>query len=441
MTTTLSQEQVLALAPDAAAAKAGRGQAKARIWQNLGGDGRALWGDCQGSAKEPYRVQIDLQDLASRCSCPSRKFPCKHSLGLLLLFAEEPELFQAAAPPARVSEWIAGRDERAARQAAPPPTGTDVVTEERRASSRAKRAASRESKVAAGVETCAVWLRDMLREGLATAPNLPQSHWETAAARMVDAQAPGLARMIREMGGIPFSGAGWQDRLLAAMSRLHLLLEAYRRIDSLNAEQQADVRSAIGFTVNREDVLALPGQADHWLILGRTLEKEGNLQVQRSWLWGARSSRPALLLDFSAANQPLDRSLAPGTVLEGQLHFYPGTAPLRALPGEYRLINWPTELPPGQSIATALAGAAAMLAGNPWLERFLCWFENVTLLPGDSHWQLRDAGHSLPLVAGFQSGWQVLALSAGQPLRLAAEWDGRALRPLSMHCAEGFFQL
>ena len=30
----------------------------------------------------------DLRDLGSKCTCPSRKFPCKHVLGLLWLNAE-----------------------------------------------------------------------------------------------------------------------------------------------------------------------------------------------------------------------------------------------------------------------------------------------------------------------------------------------------------------
>ncbi|MDQ3283523.1 MAG: SWIM zinc finger family protein, partial [Acidobacteriota bacterium] len=31
-----------------------------------------------------------LTDLASKCSCPSRKFPCKHAVGLLVLGVQSP---------------------------------------------------------------------------------------------------------------------------------------------------------------------------------------------------------------------------------------------------------------------------------------------------------------------------------------------------------------
>ena len=84
-----SGEQIIALAPDAASAKAGRSLATASKWQNVGQDERALWGECQGSGAKPYQTVIDLNEPAFKCSCPSRKFPCKHALGLFLHLASK----------------------------------------------------------------------------------------------------------------------------------------------------------------------------------------------------------------------------------------------------------------------------------------------------------------------------------------------------------------
>ena len=39
--------------------------------------------------------------------------------------------------------------------------------------------------------------------------------WQNMAARMVDSQAPGLARRVRELGELASSGEGWQSRVLA----------------------------------------------------------------------------------------------------------------------------------------------------------------------------------------------------------------------------------
>src|SRR5215207_7589452 len=117
MPSILTSEQILALAPDAASARAGAALATGRKWTRLGGDGRAVWGECLGSGARPYQTRADLADLAAKCSCPSRKFPCKHGLALLLLLTTEPELFTAGEPPAWVSEWLASRTERAERRA------------------------------------------------------------------------------------------------------------------------------------------------------------------------------------------------------------------------------------------------------------------------------------------------------------------------------------
>jgi hypothetical protein len=56
MTSVWSSEQILALAPDAGSIKNGKALATANKWQNLGGTDRALWGECQGSGKNPYQA-------------------------------------------------------------------------------------------------------------------------------------------------------------------------------------------------------------------------------------------------------------------------------------------------------------------------------------------------------------------------------------------------
>ena len=92
-------DDVLKLAPDATSAGAARRLSRSAVWSQAGSSGSLLWGKCQGSAREPYQVTIDLNEPSFRCTCPSRKLPCKHSLGLLLLFAEHPEMVERAVPP------------------------------------------------------------------------------------------------------------------------------------------------------------------------------------------------------------------------------------------------------------------------------------------------------------------------------------------------------
>ncbi|RZM28645.1 MAG: SWIM zinc finger family protein, partial [Sphingomonas sp.] len=72
------------LATDQASLKAAAGLAKPGKWSGVGisDDGALIWGECAGSGANPYRVMADLRDMGSKCSCPSRKFPCKHALAL-----------------------------------------------------------------------------------------------------------------------------------------------------------------------------------------------------------------------------------------------------------------------------------------------------------------------------------------------------------------------
>src|SRR5512134_3447108 len=113
---TLTSEAVLALAPDGASAKSARELVVPSKWPLLGANESAAWGECQGSGAKPYQTQVDLSGPAFRCSCPSRKFPCKHGLALLLLRAQNASAFASTDAPAWVSEWLASRSDKAQKK-------------------------------------------------------------------------------------------------------------------------------------------------------------------------------------------------------------------------------------------------------------------------------------------------------------------------------------
>src|SRR5690348_16644341 len=79
-------------ATNAAAIKNARGVVLKRKLVGLfrSADGTLLFGDCKGSGAENYRPSADFSDPTKpvyRCTCPSRQFPCKHSLALLYAYA------------------------------------------------------------------------------------------------------------------------------------------------------------------------------------------------------------------------------------------------------------------------------------------------------------------------------------------------------------------
>ncbi|MFE1348871.1 SWIM zinc finger family protein, partial [Streptomyces sp. NPDC058757] len=82
-------EQVLALAPDEASRRAGSTLGTPGPWSGTGAADGVVWGRCEGGGRAPYRTVVDTRGRAYACTCPSRRSPCKHALGLLLLWASD----------------------------------------------------------------------------------------------------------------------------------------------------------------------------------------------------------------------------------------------------------------------------------------------------------------------------------------------------------------
>ena len=55
MSESWTPERILALAPDSSSASEGRGLAAKKNWGSLGKTDSAIWGECQGSGKNPYQ--------------------------------------------------------------------------------------------------------------------------------------------------------------------------------------------------------------------------------------------------------------------------------------------------------------------------------------------------------------------------------------------------
>ena len=408
------------LAPDAASVTAARKLARPAPWSQTGHDERAVWGLCKGSGARPYQAQVEFAGPAYKCSCPSRKIPCKHALSLLLLLAGGE--VGAGAPPEWVEEWLASRASRASR----PAPGEPVRDPE----AAARRAAAREERVALGVEDLRRWLRDAVRGGLGAGRLRSWDEWDAFAARLVDAQAPGAASRLRSLGGVAAGRPdGWPERLLSGLGLLHLLCEAHALGDEAVRD---DVRTLLGWNVGREEVLEGPRVEDRWTVLARVVIEQERLRVQRTWLWGDRSGRPALLLDFAPLGAPLAPRPAPGLAFEGSLAFYPGATPLRALvAGDEELVESVAGRFGGDAEA-ALAEVAAALAANPWLDEWpVALAEAIVDGRDDGSWTVSTADGSLPLGGSHDARWRALAFSGGRPISLFGLWNGSALTPLA----------
>ncbi|MGV9679757.1 SWIM zinc finger family protein, partial [Nocardia sp. NPDC003482] len=418
----LTAEQVAALAPDAASLTAAR-KLRGR-WRETGRRADAVWGLCAGSGARPYQTVVDVSGPAYKCTCPSRKFPCKHALSLLLAWSEG-DVPEAATVADFAAEWLAGRAARAAKRPAPGPrTPNPATVEQRRA------------RVSAGLADLDIWLGDQIRTGLAQSDRSFRA-LEGMAARMVDAQAPGVASALRQLARNIVLRSDWPTLLLREYARLHLLATAHRRLDRLAPETAASVRAHVGHSITAETVRAdQPPIRDEWMVLGRRVTEEDRLHTRRTWVRGRASGRWAIIVDhsFGGPEFPADAP-TPGWQLDANLHFYPGAAALRALWGQRYASAVPfTTLaaPRRTDIAAALAEHARALGADPWLRSWpVLLSEVVPVVDGEQWWLAESDGAALPLARAVEPPWRLFGLSGGHPVTVIGDWTAEGLAPVS----------
>ncbi|MFL6044112.1 MAG: SWIM zinc finger family protein [Propionibacteriaceae bacterium] len=421
------RERVLALAPDRASVVAAIELAGTRTWLSVGADSRGVWGSCVGGGRL-YETVVDVAPPpAYACSCPSRKLPCKHALALLLQWSDGS--IPAGEPPPFATAWLEARATRKVTH--------DLATTGRQRSelvdpeAAAKRAAARADRVAAGLDELDQWLCDQIRGGIAGLDKAGYAHFDTIAARMVDAQAPGVAGMLRSIPA-EFASRGWPSRVLEQLGALHLLISAHRRLDQLPADLAATVRARIGYSVSKSDVFALPGVIDHWFAVGMVDTAEYRLDTRRVWLYGATTGRWAVIMSFAPPGGPLDDTVLAGYLLHAELHFYPGSGQFRALVGEQTTATAGATMPPAESFSDVRAHFAQLSAADPWAARMPAVI-NSSPMPSPALWRMRSAtGECCDIIDLSDEPWPLLARSCGEPIPVFGEWTPRGFRPLSV---------
>jgi SWIM zinc finger len=435
---TPTSDSVLALAPDAASAKAARGLASPSQWPTLGANEKAVWGECQGSGAKPYQTQVDREGPAFRCSCPSRKFPCKHGLALLLMHADAPARFSAAECPAWVSDWLASRADKAEKKEEKQRTDAAKPIDPE---SVARSTAQRWSRIEAATNDLQRWLCDQIERGLGTLTAQHRPEWETIAARLVDAQAPGLASRVREAAACLGDRSLPPETLLQRLGILELACNAIKRRDQLSAESLADTRVLVGWPLEKADVIAMATPiADRWIVIGQASEeRDGKLTERRVWLHGEGTGRRALLLDHAFGGKGFERAWLNGTAVETALAFYPSAAALRAIPASAEYQISASVLPAGNFDAE-WQQIAQRIAACPWvpLHPILCR-DAVPRRVDEQNW-IYVADQRMPLTISDTDWWSLLTLSGGHPIHVMCEWNGHTLCALAAESPDGKWQ-
>lgn len=427
----LTPEKILSHAPDPGTAQRAQAVAHTFKWRTLDGNGRAIWGTL-GNPDDPYLTVVDFSGPGFKCSCPVKRKPCKHGIGLLLLFAKQNDEFHLVEePPEDVTEWLAKRDARRGKSADGKPTRS-AAEEDALAEKRREARAKRHYQMADGLAELESWLTDLLRQGLASLEGQSNSYWQELSGRMVDAKLPGIARRIRQFPAL-MEQPDWHEQLLAEIGDIWLIVRGFANMEHLPEGLQDDLLSVAGVNFKKAEVLAGPGLSDHWLVAGQTESEEENLLARRVWLVGEKSKQNVLLLDFSWGGAEFDTSWKLGTVVEGEVAFYPSAFPQRILFKDFKLTDRPFDLANGFATLEKMAeGYAQALAANPWLGQFPAFLQEVVPVYFSEKFYLVDTeGRQLPLFPDDDLGWRLMALSGGRPISVFGVWNGECFQPLS----------
>ncbi|WP_270524738.1 SWIM zinc finger family protein [Longibaculum muris] len=178
-------------------------------------------GECLGSGSKNYITSVDFQDQSHpifRCNCPSRQFPCKHSIGLLFAI-EDKANFEICEIP----EDIVKKRERLIKRAQPKDN-----TEKKPKKVNKTGQKKRWMKQKEGLFVCETMLQDITRMGVAAFVNSQLKDYENIAKQMNDYYLPGIQRLILELvieAKNALTSDAVYDGVIANMLRLYQIVK------------------------------------------------------------------------------------------------------------------------------------------------------------------------------------------------------------------------
>jgi hypothetical protein len=459
-----------ALAPDQASLGAASKLAKAGKWARLERDGELYWGECQGSGANPYRVIVDAGDRGYKCTCPSRKFPCKHALALMWLGADGAVSFQTGAPPEWVTDWLGrrrkgggggGGDEPAASSggksiAAIPTTemvetaaAEDPKAAARREAAREKRAENTRAAIAGALEELEQWINDQLRLGLAAFVDDASERCRRIAARLVDQKAAALASRIDEMPArlLELRNEERPEAAIRELGKLVLLIKAWAA-----RPDDPEVRRQVAASETREQVIGHPDTrvvSSAWEVLGEKIQtRRDGLVRHATWLMNLKPEecRYALLLDFYPASAgKRSESFIAGEQFEAALAFYASPVPLRALVVErspaQTCLPWRDTGFVSNATSDPLSPCLPFWNGRPWEIEWPLALPPGRIVRdkgGRCWWRAEAGAESIGLPLAREAPLPVLGMALGATVGL---WNGMRLDLLAAQSPFGRLDL
>ncbi len=154
-----------------------------------------IFGECKGSGKSGYHTSADFSGDTPvfRCSCPSRQFPCKHSLAIMYEWVSGKNFEVAEIPEdiARKREKITKRKEKAKEEEK---TGPKKPSKTSLAAAKKKL-----QKQLEGLELAETFVTDLLNRGVSSINGSSSASYKNLAKQLGDYYLPELQAIMLEI--------------------------------------------------------------------------------------------------------------------------------------------------------------------------------------------------------------------------------------------------
>lgn len=193
----ITEDYISQAAPDAASLSNGRKLSSGGKFKNhmKNESSTVYWAECEGSGKNPYKVSVQMEEGSSnavcRCSCPSRKFPCKHGIGLMFEIAAGKEFVTGEIP-----EDLSAKIEKKAAAEAKKEARKDAILSGSPSKKSSKVTAAQKKKIEKQLESLDVaerFLDDILTDGIASIKGKSSSDFSEVSDMLAN-YVPGLNR-------------------------------------------------------------------------------------------------------------------------------------------------------------------------------------------------------------------------------------------------------
>ncbi len=218
----LSEEFVRTNAPNAAAFSNASKISKSGGFVSLKKteDETLIFGECKGSGKNPYITSADFSgdNPVFRCSCPSRQFPCKHSLALMLDFISGKEFAVSDIP-----DDIKEKREKAAKKAEREKNPAEKKPPKQNRSAAEKKL----KKQYEGLVLAEDFVRDILSRGVSSVNKNNSAQYKNLAKQMGDYYLPEPQFIMNEIiAAAEKLSENSDDSELARLTRLTVKLHS-----------------------------------------------------------------------------------------------------------------------------------------------------------------------------------------------------------------------